>query len=221
MATSPLLGFDEMAVDQANKYLTFNEAAKLLEAVASGRVISRTTTAQPGSPDDGDLYLIPASATGSDWSTFTEGDLALYRGSEWVDITPFEGLGFWVNDENIGVVWDGTDWINGVLSGVITTPLAGEAGAIPFVNGTEDGLETDVTSLSWDGTTLDVGGGIAALHVTLGGVSTAVKWTSGAGSPEGVVTANIGSLYTRTNGGASTTLYVKESGTGNTGWTAK
>jgi hypothetical protein len=43
----------------------------------------------------------------------------------------------------------------------------------------------------------------------------------GAGSPEGVVTANVGSLWLRTDGGASTTIYVKESGTGNTGWIAK
>jgi hypothetical protein len=48
-----------------------------------------------------------------------------------------------------------------------------------------------------------------------------VRWTTGAGSPEGVLTAPVGSLYTRTDGGASTTLYVKESGTGNTGWVAK
>lgn len=44
---------------------------------------------------------------------------------------------------------------------------------------------------------------------------------TGAGSPEGVITANVGSLYLRNDGGATTTLYVKTSGTGNTGWTAK
>jgi len=46
-------------------------------------------------------------------------------------------------------------------------------------------------------------------------------WTSGAGSPEGVVTAPVGSLYTDRTGSTSTTLYVKTSGSGNTGWTAK
>jgi hypothetical protein len=51
--------------------------------------------------------------------------------------------------------------------------------------------------------------------------TTTVFWTSGSGSPESVVTAPIGSLYTRTDGGAATTLYVKESGTGSTGWVAK
>lgn len=41
------------------------------------------------------------------------------------------------------------------------------------------------------------------------------------GSPEGSVTAGIGSVYYRTNGGASTTMYIKESGAGNTGWIGK
>ena len=49
-----------------------------------------------------------------------------------------------------------------------------------------------------------------------------IGWYSGTGSPETVVFANIGSLYSRTDGGASTTLYVKESGNGlATGWVAK
>lgn len=43
----------------------------------------------------------------------------------------------------------------------------------------------------------------------------------GSGSPEGVVTAPIGARYSRTDGGAGTSFYVKESGTGNTGWVAK
>ena len=53
------------------------------------------------------------------------------------------------------------------------------------------------------------------------GSTTGPIWTTGSGTPEGSVTAPIGSLYTRTDGGSGTTLYVKESGTGNTGWTAK
>jgi hypothetical protein len=43
----------------------------------------------------------------------------------------------------------------------------------------------------------------------------------GTGSPEGVVTAPIGKLYVDKTGSTSTTLYVKESGSGNTGWVAK
>lgn len=43
----------------------------------------------------------------------------------------------------------------------------------------------------------------------------------GTGSPEGQVTAAVGTLYRRRDGGAGTTLYVKESGAGPTGWVAK
>lgn len=42
----------------------------------------------------------------------------------------------------------------------------------------------------------------------------------GAGSPEGVVTASPGTRYVNTSGGSGTTFYVKESGTGSTGWSA-
>ena len=44
---------------------------------------------------------------------------------------------------------------------------------------------------------------------------------SGTGTPEGRVRARVGSLYLRRDGGAATTLYVKESGTDVTGWVAK
>jgi len=44
---------------------------------------------------------------------------------------------------------------------------------------------------------------------------------SGTNTPEGAVTATVGSLFLRTNGGAGSTLYVKESGSGNTGWVGK
>lgn len=55
--------------------------------------------------------------------------------------------------------------------------------------------------------------------VTLGSGGPRIQ--TGTGTPESVVTAPVGSLYLRSDGGASTTLYVKESGTGNTGWVAK
>jgi hypothetical protein len=43
----------------------------------------------------------------------------------------------------------------------------------------------------------------------------------GPGTPEGSLTAVVGSQYLRTDGGASTSFYIKESGTGNTGWIPK
>jgi len=52
-------------------------------------------------------------------------------------------------------------------------------------------------------------------------VANSVFIASGTGSPEGALTAGIGSTFHRNDGGAGTSYYVKESGTGNTGWVAK
>ena len=59
------------------------------------------------------------------------------------------------------------------------------------------------------------------IAVNTEGVATITSIMVGNGSPEGTRAANVGSLYLRADGGAGTTLYVKESGTGNTGWVAK
>ena len=67
-------------------------------------------------------------------------------------------------------------------------------------------------------TTMSSNGTTGFMHVATNGSSFIA---SGADSPEGVITAPVGSLWLRTNGGTGTTLYVKESGSGNTGWAAK
>ena len=56
---------------------------------------------------------------------------------------------------------------------------------------------------------------------TLGTILQATIVYAGSGTPEAAVTASPGSLYVDTDGGASVTLYVKESGTAATGWVAK
>lgn len=55
----------------------------------------------------------------------------------------------------------------------------------------------------------------------VGGSTALTRIYQGTGSPETVVAAVVGSLYLRLDGGAATTLYVKESGTAKTGWIAK
>lgn len=63
-----------------------------------------------------------------------------------------------------------------------------------------------------------------AFRITNGAIevlnSTSVTVTAGSGSPEGNVAAPPGSVYFNSSGGTNTTLYVKRSGSGNTGWFA-
>ena len=77
---------------------------------------------------------------------------------------------------------------------------------------TTNGWQSEV--LSTVSGSLDVTGDVTVSN-------TAATISSGTGTPEGAVTAPIGSLFTRTDGGAATTLYVKETGAGNTGWVGK
>jgi hypothetical protein len=87
------------------------------------------------------------------------------------------------------------------------------------------GPDATVPALSRSGGTLSMtyGAGTGTFRAPqLGlGATGGPIWLSGATSPEGANTASPGSLYSRTSGGANTTLYVKEIGTGNTGWVAK
>ena len=88
--------------------------------------------------------------------------------------------------------------------------------------GTSAGAGDNTLMPNGDGI-IDLGGGsnrwlnVAAVRY----YSQTAYWEAGAGDPENVVTAPVGSLWSRTNGGAGTTLYVKETGAGNTGWAAK
>lgn len=60
---------------------------------------------------------------------------------------------------------------------------------------------------------------MARIDVLLHQLRGRIRW--GDGTPEGVVVAPVGTIYLREDGGAGTVLYVKESGTGATGWVAK
>ena len=82
----------------------------------------------------------------------------------------------------------------------------GMAGDLPFTPAGNIAATTIVTA-------------VTELATELAAVESRLR--SGTGTPEGVVTAPVGTLFLRTDGGVSTTLYVKTSGAGNTGWTAK
>lgn len=124
--TTPLLGLPEIAQNQANKYLTHNTALRDIESLTI-RVLSRSTTAQPGSPTNGDSFILPGSATGAQWGGYTAGHLVVYN-SGWSSFAPFEGLSVWVNDVNQRWTYDGADWMFESGSGTgANRPAVGDA----------------------------------------------------------------------------------------------
>ena len=83
-----------------------------------------------------------------------------------------------------------------------------------FTNTVKDTSENDSTANPEIYIGNPVANNTVEIRHTLG-----VIWSSGEGAP--THSASPGSLYTRTGGGAGTTLYVKESGTDGNGWVGK
>lgn len=91
-----------------------------------------------------------------------------------------------------------------------------------FIDGNANGV-TVRNSAAGYGTVAKIlpsGGVFPRVYLDPAGGTGGPFWAQGSGSPEGVLAAPAGSLYSNTAGGVATTLYVKSVGTGNTGWTA-
>lgn len=106
--TTPNYTLDEMAAGQDAAYLDFNNALRFVEAMARG-AISRTNGGPPGSPSDGDTYIVD-SATGN-WNSFSVDDIAYRDGTNWVNWTPIKGTKLYVNDEERLLVYGDSGWV--------------------------------------------------------------------------------------------------------------
>jgi hypothetical protein len=82
---------------------------KTLDAVTMPSVVSATTTAEPGSPTAGDRYILPASATGTDWAG-NDGKLAVYAESAWAFYTAKEGWQFRAVDTGVDWLYESSAW---------------------------------------------------------------------------------------------------------------
>lgn len=87
-----------LAAGQAQKHVTVNESLLRLDALVQLTALSATVSAEPGSPNDGDLYILPAGKTGAAWGAMADGALAYYRDGVWEEITPRDGWRAFVAD---------------------------------------------------------------------------------------------------------------------------
>ena len=100
---------------QAQKHVTHNEALRILDGLVQLSVLDRDLTAPPGSPADGDRYIVASGATG-DWVGW-DLNVALFTDGTWLRLPPRSGWRAWVEDEGLLVVYDGSSWVG-------TTPAA-------------------------------------------------------------------------------------------------
>ncbi len=109
MADSPLLTLPLLGNQQSGAETTHNNALFHTEIIAARKIIDRDLLSPPGSPSDGDAYIIGSPATG-DWSG-KEDDVAFRMSGVWVEKTIVKGVKLHVIDEDTDVIWDGSAWI--------------------------------------------------------------------------------------------------------------
>lgn len=107
--TTPRLGAPELTGSQTGKEETVNEQLRYAEQGAGHfTFIDRDLSAPPGSPSDGDCYLVKATGTGA-WAGH-DGDIAFYMNTEWkfIDVKP--GFTAYVSDEAIMIIRSASAW---------------------------------------------------------------------------------------------------------------
>lgn len=185
-------GFAELRVQQADT------GADTHHAFIEGNVIGKVTE---GSPDPGGCqYGVEAVSGGI--------TLLMIKGNEFISVEDAIEAGTVVDIEITGNTFYNCEDIT--LSGSNTEVFRGNTILLGSLVGSV-----------WDGLEQVDDGGKINFDKEIFIQGTTVGDYSGSGTPEGAVTAAIGSTFRRSDGGASTSFYIKESGAGNTGWVAK
>jgi hypothetical protein len=127
-----------LLASQAQKHVTVNESLARLDGLVQLAVQSRTITAQPGAPDEGVRYILPAAATGVAWAGKSAGYVAHYHDGVWEFIAPKPGFVAFCAEEEALLFFDGANWrfvatlVDAILNAEIFA-LGGETdSATPF-----------------------------------------------------------------------------------------
>ena len=118
--TNLLLPF--LSAGQAQKHVTVNEALRMLDGIVQLSVIEADRVDPPGSPSDGDRYLVPAAATGA-WSGW-QNSVALWADGAWLRLVPRAGWMAWNRETAQLLMFGGVTW----------APFADLAGFVPKGN---------------------------------------------------------------------------------------
>jgi lysophospholipase L1-like esterase len=99
------------------EHVTHNEALRVLDAVVQLGVLDKDLATPPGSPAEGDRYIVAASPTGA-WAGHA-GSIAVWQDGAWAFHAPRAGWLAWVADEDKLYAYSGTAWAE------FTSPGAG------------------------------------------------------------------------------------------------
>lgn len=112
------LGLPYMLTNQAQKEVVFNEAMDITD-FWTARTVNSARTSPPGSPADGNAYLVTATATGD--FAGREKQIAYRVNGAWMFLPPFVGASIFNLATSQNLTYDGTNWGAGDASGYEVT----------------------------------------------------------------------------------------------------
>lgn len=96
---------------QAQKELTHNEAVIAIDGLLHPAVESMITPAPPADPTPGQMWIVPAAATGA-WAQHSD-QIACWRANGWTFTVPSAGCMVWLKAQIAHAVFDGVRWRSG------------------------------------------------------------------------------------------------------------
>jgi hypothetical protein len=114
MTTTERLKLPFLAVAQAQKEMTHNEALALLDIAVQPVVQAVAPVIVPASPVAGQCWVVGAAPIG-DWAG-QAGALAAWTTGGWRFIAPFEGMTVWSVADAVGVRRTGSAWVVGQVT---------------------------------------------------------------------------------------------------------
>lgn len=145
MASTPILPFAQWLSGTNQNSIPANDNSRRNQ-ILNGLVISRgLVTAQPASPGEGAIYILGATHTGAQWSTFFPDDIVIFSGGTWYAFDPVDGVV--VNFEGYQEQYTGSaGWVTftgGGATGDVVGPASSTADRIAAFNGTTGKLIKD------------------------------------------------------------------------------
>ena len=140
--TSPNLDLPLIMPAQAQKHVTVNEALLRLDALTQACAESRSLSVQPAEPADGQAWILPAGASGADWSGFAAQDLAVFRDGAWTAYPPRDGWRVQIRDEGRAVTFDAGRalWLSAATQAVLALGAEGALTQARVIEAVESGL---------------------------------------------------------------------------------
>lgn len=110
MPATPRLGLPLLAVAQAQKELTHNEALIALDALVHAAVEAGPVVAPPTTPAEGQCWIVGSAPTG-EWLE-RDGTIALWTAGGWRFLAPREGMQVIRLVDRARIRYDGGEWIS-------------------------------------------------------------------------------------------------------------